>query len=63
MLHIIQHIKCPNLSAENKVSYSGNNGFDYWFASQGNMATATPNCACQAFENDLDFKETYVGSL
>ena len=36
-------------SQGNKVSFPGNNGFDYWLATEGNAPTTTPNCGCEAF--------------
>ena len=38
----------------NQVSNPGDNGFDFWFASEGNMPTATPNCKCDAFADTPD---------
>eukprot|EP00484_Ammonia_sp_Unknown_P011701 CAMPEP_0197058720 /NCGR_PEP_ID=MMETSP1384-20130603/110592_1 /TAXON_ID=29189 /ORGANISM="Ammonia sp." /LENGTH=484 /DNA_ID=CAMNT_0042493575 /DNA_START=15 /DNA_END=1469 /DNA_ORIENTATION=+ len=49
----------------NPVSNPILNGFDYMFASEGNMPTATPNCDCEAFADTVDtcVKGTYTRSF
>eukprot|EP01084_Bolivina_argentea_P320626 556341_1 len=38
----------------NLVSNPGLSGFDYWFATEGNAPTTTPNCGCADFADTED---------
>eukprot|EP01083_Nonionella_stella_P090311 252316_1 len=43
-----------NKGKGNPVSSPGDNGFDYWFATERNAATTTPNAGCAIFSDTPD---------